>query len=125
MTDKKERLGERIRAARAEKGWKQKHLAAQVNVEPITVSRWERGATSPDLEVISHVAEATGKPLSYFVGEETSRGPWQVRPPWKRRHRGSRRRRYRSRPRPTGLRACSRSYALTSTGLAEIRSMSA
>ncbi len=74
MTDKKERLGQRIRAARAEKGWKQKHLAAQVDVEPITVSRWERGATSPDLEVISHVAEATGKPLSYFVGEESEPG---------------------------------------------------
>jgi transcriptional regulator with XRE-family HTH domain len=70
MSEKKERLGERIRAARTAKGWKQKHLAAQVDVEPITVSRWERGATSPDLEVISQVAEVTGKPLSYFVGDE-------------------------------------------------------
>ena len=70
MTEEKQRLGERIRAARAEKGWKQKHLAAHVDVEPITISRWERGATSPDLEVISQVAEATGKPLSYFVGDE-------------------------------------------------------
>jgi len=42
-------LGERIRSARAELGWKQKHLAAEVRVEPITVSRWERGATTPDL----------------------------------------------------------------------------
>jgi transcriptional regulator with XRE-family HTH domain len=69
MTEKKE-LGERIRTARAAKGWKQKHLAAQVDVEPITVSRWERGATSPDLDVINLVAEATGKPLSYFLGGE-------------------------------------------------------
>ena len=61
-------LGEKIRAARAAKGWKQKHLAAQVDVEPITVSRWERGATTPDLDVINLVAEATGKPVSYFVG---------------------------------------------------------
>src|ERR671934_611493 len=61
-------LGEKIRAARAAKGWKQKHLAAQVDVEPITVSRWERGATRPDLGVITQVAEATGKPVSYFVG---------------------------------------------------------
>ncbi len=86
MTEEKERLGERIRAARAEKGWKQKHLAAQVDVEPITVSRWERGATSPDLEVISQVAEATGKPLSYFVGDGGRAGDGeQVRPRWKRR----------------------------------------
>ena len=66
-SDKKREVGERIRAARAEKGWKQKHLAAEVEVEPITVSRWERGATTPDLNVLTLVAEATGKPLSYFV----------------------------------------------------------
>ena len=68
MANEKAQLGEKIRAARAAKGWKQKHLAAQVDVEPITVSRWERGATTPDLDVINLVAEATGKPVSYFVG---------------------------------------------------------
>lgn len=61
------RLGERIKAARASRGWKQKHLAAEVDVEPITVSRWERGATTPDLDVLRLVAEATGRPLSFFV----------------------------------------------------------
>jgi transcriptional regulator with XRE-family HTH domain len=53
-------------------GWKQKHLAAEVKVEPITVSRWERGATTPDFDALALIAEATGKPLSYFVGEEES-----------------------------------------------------
>ncbi|HEY6835048.1 MAG TPA: helix-turn-helix transcriptional regulator [Gaiellaceae bacterium] len=78
MSAEKQRLGERIRAARTAKGWKQKHLAAEVAVEPITVSRWERGATSPDLEVIHLVADATDKPVSFFVGEgqpETSADP--------------------------------------------------
>jgi transcriptional regulator with XRE-family HTH domain len=70
MADEKAQLGEKIRAARAEKGWKQKHLAAEVDVEPITVSRWERGATRPDLNVLHQLAEATGKPVSYFVGGE-------------------------------------------------------
>ncbi len=68
MANEKAQLGEKIRAARAAKGWKQKHLAAEVDVEPITVSRWERGATTPDLDVINLVAEATGKSVSYFVG---------------------------------------------------------
>ncbi len=68
MSNEKAQLGEKIRAARAAKGWKQKHLAAQVEVEPITVSRWERGATSPDLDVLGLVAQETGKPVSYFVG---------------------------------------------------------
>lgn len=63
-------VGDRIREARASKGWKQKHLAAEVEVEPITVSRWERGATTPDLDVLRLVAEATGKPLTYFVSSE-------------------------------------------------------
>ena len=63
-------LGDRIREARAAKGWKQKNLAAEVEVEPITVSRWERGATTPDLDVLRLVAEATGRPLSYFVSED-------------------------------------------------------
>ena len=66
-------LGNRIREARASKGWKQRELASEVAVEPITVSRWERGATTPDLDVIRLVAEATGKPMSYFVaGDEES-----------------------------------------------------
>jgi transcriptional regulator with XRE-family HTH domain len=63
----KAELGGRIREARAAKGWKQRELASEVEVEPITVSRWERGATTPDLDVLRLVAEATGKPLSYFV----------------------------------------------------------
>ena len=63
----KAELGGRIREARAAKGWKQRELASEVEVEPITVSRWERGATTPDFDVLRLVAEATGKPLSYFV----------------------------------------------------------
>jgi len=75
MANDKTQLGEKIRTARAEKGWKQKHLAAQVDVEPITVSRWERGATRPDLNVLHQLAEATGKPVSYFVGGDEPETP--------------------------------------------------
>ena len=67
------RLGPKIKQARAERGWKQKHLAAEVAVEPITVSRWERGATTPDLDVLGEVAAATGKPLSFFVDDVPAR----------------------------------------------------
>jgi transcriptional regulator with XRE-family HTH domain len=68
-------LGNRIREARTSQGWKQKHLAAEVRVEPITVSRWERGATTPDLDAIRLVAEATGRPLAYFLGEDVPVSP--------------------------------------------------
>ena len=69
MKPNKAEVGARIRSARAAKGWTQKHLAAQVQVEPITVSRWERGATTPDFNALSLISEATGRPLSYFLGE--------------------------------------------------------
>lgn len=69
----KAELGGRIREARASKGWKQRELASEVEVEPITVSRWERGATTPDLDVLRLVADATGKPISYFVAGEDER----------------------------------------------------
>ncbi|HVD24860.1 MAG TPA: helix-turn-helix transcriptional regulator [Gaiellaceae bacterium] len=70
MATRDPELGGRIRQARAARGWKQRELASEVEVEPITVSRWERGATTPDLDVLRLVAEATGKPLSYFVSDE-------------------------------------------------------
>jgi transcriptional regulator with XRE-family HTH domain len=72
MSSRKAEVGGKIRAARADKGWKQKHLAAHVQVEPITVSRWERGATTPDFDALRLIADATGKPLSYFLGEADS-----------------------------------------------------
>lgn len=60
-------LGRRIREARQEKRWKQKHLAAAVHVEPVTVSRWERGQHEPDIDMLEQIALATGKPLSFFL----------------------------------------------------------
>lgn len=72
VTARKAEMGRKIREARVAKGWKQKHLAAEVEVEPITISRWERGATTPDLDVLRLVAEATGQPLSYFVDQPGS-----------------------------------------------------
>lgn len=70
MKRPKAEVAAKIKSARVQKGWKQKHLAAEVRVEPITVSRWERGATTPDFDALGLIAEATGKPLSYFLADE-------------------------------------------------------
>ena len=72
MSSRKAEVAARIKSARVDKGWKQKHLAAEVSVEPITVSRWERGATTPDFDALGLIAEATGKPLGYFLGQAES-----------------------------------------------------
>ena len=69
MDPSKQEIAARIKAARVQKGWKQKHLAAAAHVEPMTVSHWERGATTPDFDALSLIAEATGKPLNYFLPE--------------------------------------------------------
>jgi len=45
----------------------QKQLAAELGVEAITVSRWERGATSPSLPRLRRVAELTGTTVSDLV----------------------------------------------------------
>lgn len=70
MTMRQAGIGESIRKARKDKHWKQKHLAAAVHVEPVTVSRWERGVNTPDLDTLAVIAQETGKPLSYFVADE-------------------------------------------------------
>jgi len=69
MAAKGEELGRRIKQARDERGWKQKDLAQAVHVEPMTVSRWERGVNTPDLDTLALIAKATGKPQSFFVEE--------------------------------------------------------
>lgn len=51
-------LGQRIAAARKAKQWKQKELAAAVHVEPVTVSRWETGAHTPDVIMLGRIAAA-------------------------------------------------------------------
>jgi transcriptional regulator with XRE-family HTH domain len=42
----------------------------------MTVSRWERGATTPDFDALALIAEATGKEMGYFLAQEenTSEG---------------------------------------------------
>jgi transcriptional regulator with XRE-family HTH domain len=60
-------LGARIKNARDARGWKPKHLAAAVSVEPVTVSRWERGVHAPDVGTIYLIAEKTGQSVGFFI----------------------------------------------------------
>jgi len=63
----KKMLGAKIKQARDERGWKQKHLAVALHVEPVTVSRWETGRHEPDLSKLELIADALKQPISYFV----------------------------------------------------------
>jgi transcriptional regulator with XRE-family HTH domain len=60
-------LGARLRTARRASGMTQKQLADQLGVESITVSRWERGVTTPSLPRLRRIAELTDTTVSDLV----------------------------------------------------------
>ena len=64
-----------MRAARLAVGLTQKQLAEALGVESITVSRWERGVTTPSLPRLRRIAERTDTTVSDLVGApETTTG---------------------------------------------------
>ena len=60
-------VGGRLRTARRSVGLTQKQLAAALGVESITVSRWERGVTTPSLPRLRRIAELTETTVSDLV----------------------------------------------------------
>jgi transcriptional regulator with XRE-family HTH domain len=60
-------VGARLRIARRSIGLTQKQLAAELGVEAITVSRWERGVTTPTLPRLRRIAELTETTVSDLV----------------------------------------------------------
>lgn len=75
-------LGARIQSARAERGWRQKDLAAALGVEALTVSRWERGEHAPTVETLGRLAGVLGKQPGYFMpaGPPPTRRDTQAEP---------------------------------------------
>ena len=60
-------VGGRLRTARRSAGLTQKQLAEALDVEAITVSRWERGVTNPSLPRLRRIAEITETTVSDLV----------------------------------------------------------
>jgi transcriptional regulator with XRE-family HTH domain len=60
-------VGDGLRTARRSAGLTQKQLAEALDVEASTVSRWERGVTSPSLPRLRRIAEITETPVSDLV----------------------------------------------------------
>ena len=67
FTEKTPAVGARLRAARRDTGLTQKQLAQGLGVESITVSRWERGVTSPSLPRLARIAELTATSIGDLV----------------------------------------------------------
>lgn len=63
-----EEIGRRIRQARDEADLTQQQLADRIGIETgQTISRYERGETEVSTKRLRRIAEATGKPLSFFI----------------------------------------------------------
>lgn len=58
-------LGARISDLRKSRQWTQAQLAERIEVEPETISRFERGATAPSLHTLEKLAQA----LKVSVGD--------------------------------------------------------
>lgn len=56
----REKFGAFVAALRKEKGFTQKELAARLFLSDKAVSKWERGLSMPDIEVLAPLAEALG-----------------------------------------------------------------
>lgn len=74
MSDVRKALGLQIKLARIAKGWKQKHLAAALEVEPVTISRWETGANGPPLARLGEIADALDVTASELLMDGTKAG---------------------------------------------------
>lgn len=62
-------LNENIKIGRKSKGLSQDELAIKLNVVRQTVSKWERGLSVPDSEMLISLSEILEIPVSELLGE--------------------------------------------------------
>ena len=74
-------LGERIRQLRAERGWSQDELAAQVGSDARGISRYETGRITPSLDAVLRIAETFNVSLDYLAVDGSPRRPFRVEDP--------------------------------------------
>lgn len=86
------RFAENLMGLRRSRGWSQEELGDRLGVSRQTVSKWETGQTTPELEKLVELAEVFGLSIDELVGREVtgersdpipsvgecSACPWQV-----------------------------------------------
>ena len=65
----------RIKELREAFGWTQEYLAEFLDVEKITISRYERGERQPDLARVCSLCDLFGCTSDYLLGRSDSRFP--------------------------------------------------
>ena len=62
-------LHENIRNLRKAKGWSQEELAIKLNVVRQTVSKWEKGLSVPDSQMLIRIADELDTTVAILLGE--------------------------------------------------------
>ena len=62
-------LSENIKAIRKSKGLSQEELAIKLNVVRQTISKWEKGLSVPDSDMLISISEVFETPVSTLLGE--------------------------------------------------------
>ena len=62
-------LNENIKAVRKSKGLSQEELAVKLNVVRQTISKWEKGLSVPDSEMLVTISDVLEIPVSTMLGE--------------------------------------------------------
>ena len=63
-------LAEKIIMLRKQKGWSQEGLAEQLDISRQSVSKWESGASIPELDKIVKMSSLFGVSTDYLLKEE-------------------------------------------------------
>lgn len=63
-------LGENIKTLRKEKGYSQETFAQQLNVVRQTVSKWEKGYSVPDAEMLRKISDLLEVPVNILLGAD-------------------------------------------------------
>ena len=63
-------FGENLKTLRKNKGITQEELAARLNVVRQTISKWEKGQSVPDAEMLVKLAEIFEVPVSQLLGSK-------------------------------------------------------
>ena len=71
-------LGENIKILRKQKGYSQETLAQQLNVVRQTVSKWEKGISVPDAEMLNSISELFEVPVSALLGSTIEEQPTET-----------------------------------------------
>ena len=63
-------FAEHLMLLRKQRGWSQEELGNQINVTRQTVSKWELGQSTPELEKLIELAKLFGMSIDRLVGLE-------------------------------------------------------